>query len=294
MRPGSYLINTARGGLVVEADLAESLASGHLAGAGLDVLNDEPPGPDNPLLGLSNVVFSPHIGGIDVQAMADMAEMAARCIVELSRRAVAARVRRQRRAGRELELVRRVGETPVGRIIRHDPDAHGQSGRAEATCTVPDPSRTKHSSKRVGRTHPENFPGLRTSRRSDLERAAAAAGLDDVRVVEDEPALLQAVVEVDDGAVEVGVELLVDGELDAVDVDDPVALAGAGVEVQAVGETAAAAPLDADAKDGLLGQVLLGDDLLDFDWRPFRSGSHPWKGLLVGRKSRVDRDRPVG
>ena len=85
MRPGSYLINTARGGLVVEADLAEALASGHLAGAGLDVLNDEPPGPDNPLLGLSNVVFSPHVGGIDVRAMADMAEMAARCIVTLSR-----------------------------------------------------------------------------------------------------------------------------------------------------------------------------------------------------------------
>ena len=59
--------------------------------------------------------------------------------------------------------------------------------------------------------------------RSDLERAAAAARLDDVRVVEDEPALLEAVVEVDDGAVEVGVKLLVDGELDAVDVDDAVA-----------------------------------------------------------------------
>ena len=85
MRPGSYLINTARGGLVVEADLAEALASGHLAGAGLDVLNDEPPGPDNPLLGLSNVVLSSHVGGIDVRAMADMAEMASRCIVKLSR-----------------------------------------------------------------------------------------------------------------------------------------------------------------------------------------------------------------
>ena len=43
---------------------------------------------------------------------------------------------------------------------------------------------------------------------SDLERAAAAARLDDVRVVEDEAALLEAVVEIDDGAVEVGVELL--------------------------------------------------------------------------------------
>ena len=43
MRPGSYLINTARGGLIVEADLHASLVSGHLAGGGLDVLNSEPP-----------------------------------------------------------------------------------------------------------------------------------------------------------------------------------------------------------------------------------------------------------
>jgi D-3-phosphoglycerate dehydrogenase / 2-oxoglutarate reductase len=83
MRPGSYLINTARGGLVVESDLAESLASGHLAGAGLDVLNSEPPEPGNPLLPLPNVVFSPHMGGIDVKSMADMATLAAECVVSL-------------------------------------------------------------------------------------------------------------------------------------------------------------------------------------------------------------------
>jgi D-3-phosphoglycerate dehydrogenase len=83
MRPGSYLINTARGGLVVESDLAESLASGHLAGAGLDVLNDEPPEPGNPLVNLPNVVLSPHMGGIDTRSMADMAVMAARCVVSL-------------------------------------------------------------------------------------------------------------------------------------------------------------------------------------------------------------------
>jgi phosphoglycerate dehydrogenase-like enzyme len=84
MRPGSYLINTARGGLVVEADLAESLSSGHLAGAGLDVLNAEPPMPGNPLFGLRNVVFSPHLGGVDTKSMADMAELAARCIIRLA------------------------------------------------------------------------------------------------------------------------------------------------------------------------------------------------------------------
>jgi phosphoglycerate dehydrogenase-like enzyme len=83
MRPGSYLINTSRGGLVVEADLYESLASGHLAGAGLDVLNSEPPEPGNPLLTLPNVVLSPHIGGIDSKGMSDMADLASQCIVDL-------------------------------------------------------------------------------------------------------------------------------------------------------------------------------------------------------------------
>jgi phosphoglycerate dehydrogenase-like enzyme len=83
MRPGSYLVNTARGGLVVEADLAESLRAGHLAGAGLDVLNREPPEPGNPLLELPGVVISPHMGGIDVKSMSDMAVLAAECIVAL-------------------------------------------------------------------------------------------------------------------------------------------------------------------------------------------------------------------
>jgi D-3-phosphoglycerate dehydrogenase/(S)-sulfolactate dehydrogenase len=83
MRPGAILINTSRGGLVDEADLYESLKSGHLAGAGLDVLALEPPEPDNPLLTLLNVVVSPHVGGIDTKSMADMAELAAGCIVAL-------------------------------------------------------------------------------------------------------------------------------------------------------------------------------------------------------------------
>ncbi|MFO0891159.1 MAG: phosphoglycerate dehydrogenase [Isosphaeraceae bacterium] len=83
MKPGSWLINTSRGGLIVEADLRDSLVSGHLAGAGLDVLGQEPPAPENPLLGLPNVVLSPHIAGTDHQSMSDMAELAARTIVDL-------------------------------------------------------------------------------------------------------------------------------------------------------------------------------------------------------------------
>jgi phosphoglycerate dehydrogenase-like enzyme len=85
MRPGALFINTARGGLVIEADLVESLASGHLGGAGLDVLGAEPPPAGNPLLAMPNVIFSPHIAGVDASALDDMAEQAARCVIALYR-----------------------------------------------------------------------------------------------------------------------------------------------------------------------------------------------------------------
>ena len=83
MKPGAIFLNTSRGGLVVEADLHAALVSGHLYGAGLDVLQAEPPEPGNPLLTLNNVVISPHIGGIDLKGMTDMANLASRCIADL-------------------------------------------------------------------------------------------------------------------------------------------------------------------------------------------------------------------
>lgn len=85
MRPGSILLNTSRGGLVVEADLLAALDSGHLAGAGLDVFDPEPPLPSNPLLQHPNVVTSPHVAGIDTRSMDDMATLAAECMVEVAR-----------------------------------------------------------------------------------------------------------------------------------------------------------------------------------------------------------------
>jgi len=76
MRPGSYLINVSRGSLIDEAALIEALRTGHLAGAGLDVYDPEPPAADNPLLTLPNTICTSHIGSYTKASVLRMQVMA--------------------------------------------------------------------------------------------------------------------------------------------------------------------------------------------------------------------------
>jgi glyoxylate reductase len=73
MKPDSYLVNTSRGAIVDEAALADALSHGRLAGAGLDVYEDEPR-PHPALLGLENVILAPHIGSATHESRREMGE----------------------------------------------------------------------------------------------------------------------------------------------------------------------------------------------------------------------------
>jgi D-3-phosphoglycerate dehydrogenase len=78
MKPSAYLINTARGGIVVEAALHDALVSGKLAGAGLDVFEQEPPPLGHALFELPNVIIAPHVAGVTREALERMGEQTAR------------------------------------------------------------------------------------------------------------------------------------------------------------------------------------------------------------------------
>jgi D-3-phosphoglycerate dehydrogenase len=78
MKPSAYLINTARGGIVVEAALYDALVAGNLAGAGLDVFESEPPPFGHALFELPNVIIAPHVAGVTREALDRMGLQTAR------------------------------------------------------------------------------------------------------------------------------------------------------------------------------------------------------------------------
>jgi D-3-phosphoglycerate dehydrogenase / 2-oxoglutarate reductase len=81
MKPTAYLINTARGGIVEEKALYDALVAGKLAGAGLDVFEQEPPPRGHSLLELPNVIMAPHVAGVTREAVDRMSEQTARNIL---------------------------------------------------------------------------------------------------------------------------------------------------------------------------------------------------------------------
>jgi len=81
MKDGVLIVNAARGALINSADLAAALKSGKVAGAALDVYDVEPPSPDNPLLGLDNVVYTPHLGASTFEAQEAVGVEAANAVI---------------------------------------------------------------------------------------------------------------------------------------------------------------------------------------------------------------------
>ena len=83
MKPTAFLINTARGGIVDTAALTTALRNGDIAGAGLDVLETEPPNQNEELLTLDNAVVTPHAAFVSADAILELEVTAARCVAQV-------------------------------------------------------------------------------------------------------------------------------------------------------------------------------------------------------------------
>lgn len=82
MKPTSYLINTARGGIIDENALAQALKNNNIAGAALDVFSSEPINQDNPLLELDNIILTPHSAALTYECTKRVARQAVEGIIE--------------------------------------------------------------------------------------------------------------------------------------------------------------------------------------------------------------------
>jgi D-3-phosphoglycerate dehydrogenase len=83
MKPSAYLINTSRGAVIDEAALYQAVSEGWIAGAALDVLVHEPPGPSNPLLSLANVIVTPHVAFSSAVSVRELQEKAAQHVADV-------------------------------------------------------------------------------------------------------------------------------------------------------------------------------------------------------------------
>jgi D-3-phosphoglycerate dehydrogenase len=81
MKKGAIIINTARGGLVNEADVAAACKSGQLGGYGADVLDHEPPAPGHPFTEVDNILITPHVGSRTFESVERQAMRATQNIV---------------------------------------------------------------------------------------------------------------------------------------------------------------------------------------------------------------------